>query len=126
MVNYVEAKVAKKQRDFTAKREYEDDYTVNLRTIKYRYGDEQNPEAKRDCSTAIEQLMSAVIPAYETPFYGPASGCIVTGDTEVDLQQVYSSDTPPTQPDDPQQAALWYPLLGGTVLQWSISTQSWV
>lgn len=71
VVNYVESKMSKKERDWSAKDEYDRDYSLGLRMLKYRYKDEQDTEFKRDCSSGIEQLMSTFKPLYETPLYGP-------------------------------------------------------
>lgn len=65
VVNYVEAKIAKKERDYAAKETYEKDYALGLRTLKFRYHDEQDTGPKRDCTAAIEQLMSEHSPLYD-------------------------------------------------------------
>lgn len=64
VVNYVEAKIARKERDYAAKETYEKDYALGLRTLKFRYHDEQDTGPKRDCSSAIEQLLSEHSPIY--------------------------------------------------------------
>lgn len=72
VVNYVEKKQAMKERDFVTAKQYEQEYAVNLRTIKYRYHDEQDPEAHKDCSAAIERLLPAFSSLYvpDVPFVG--------------------------------------------------------
>jgi hypothetical protein len=72
VTNYVEHKIARKEKDHATSDKYFSDYTINLRTIRYRYEDEKNTEAKRDCSAGIEQLMAAATPLYPSPIYGPA------------------------------------------------------
>lgn len=66
----VEYKTAMKEKDRTAANDWFDSYTIELRTLKYRYTDEQNTEMKRDCAASVEQLMSTFKPLYETPVYG--------------------------------------------------------
>lgn len=65
VINYVEAKMAKKERDFAAKAQYENDYAMCLRTLRYRYHDEQDVGPKRDCTAAIDQLMAEHSPLYD-------------------------------------------------------------
>lgn len=65
VVNYAEAKIAKKERDYTAKATYENDYAINLRMLKFRYHDEQDTGPKRDCTAAIEQLLAEHSPLYD-------------------------------------------------------------
>lgn len=71
VTNRVEKKIAMKERDFVTAREYDHEYSVNLRTLKFRYNDEQDPQLNRDCSAGIEQLMAASTPLYPTSVYGP-------------------------------------------------------
>ena len=73
VVNYVEHKDALKERNSVAMVEYMSEYTMNLRTLKYRYHDEQDSELERDCTAALEQLMPAFSPAYVSyvPIYQP-------------------------------------------------------
>jgi hypothetical protein len=66
VINYVEAKMAKKERDFVTKAQYESDYAASLRMLKYRYHDEQDTQPKRDCSAAVGQMMSELSPLYGT------------------------------------------------------------
>lgn len=66
IINRVEMKIAMKEREFTAAHEYEAQYIVMLRTLKYRYFDEQDVELERDCSAAIERLLPAMTPLYPT------------------------------------------------------------
>lgn len=40
--------------------------------------------------------------------------------------QLYTGGAPPAAPDDPLSAALFYPIGGGTLLQWDILGGSWV
>lgn len=75
VVNYVEAKIAKKERDFTAKEIYEKDYAMCLRTLRYRYHDEQDTEMEKDCSSAIAQMLPAFHPLY-APSTIPEEFCI--------------------------------------------------
>lgn len=79
---YVESKMAKKERMFDSAIDYQNDYALAMRVLKYRYKDEQDPEMKRDCSSAIDQLQSAFLPAYMTPVYGPTSS-ITVDSTEI-------------------------------------------
>jgi hypothetical protein len=69
VVDYVEHKVAMKEKDPTTASQYFDAYTILLRMLKHRYQDEQQTEAKRDCSSGIEQLMAAASTLYPTPVY---------------------------------------------------------
>lgn len=69
VVNYVEHKIAMKEKDTGTSKFYFDAYSVNLRTIRYRYQDEHDTEAKRDCSSGIEQLMADAQTLYPTPIY---------------------------------------------------------
>jgi hypothetical protein len=75
VVNYVEAKISKKERDFTAKAQYENDYAVNLRMLRFRYHDEQDTGPKRDCTAAIEQLTAEHTPLYDYMY--PPCGTVV-------------------------------------------------
>jgi hypothetical protein len=72
VVNYVEHKDALKERSSGAMVEYWNEYSINLRTLRYRYHDEQDTELERDCTAAIEQLLPAFSPAYVpyVPFVG--------------------------------------------------------
>jgi len=72
VINYIEHKMALKERNSTAMAEYMQIYSINLRTLRYRYSDEQDTILERDCTAAIEQLMPAFSPAYVpyTPFVG--------------------------------------------------------
>ena len=71
VVSRVEYKVAMKEKDRVAARDWFDAYTIELRTLKYRYHDEQDTELERDCTGSIETLMSTFRPLYETPVYDP-------------------------------------------------------
>lgn len=71
VLNFVEAKMATKERNSAAARDYFDIYSVNLRMLKARYNDEMSTEPKRDCTAGITQLMAAFNPLYATPAYGP-------------------------------------------------------
>lgn len=66
VMNYVEAKIAKKEREWQTKEQYEADYATGLRVLRYRYHDEQSTTPERDCTAAIEQLMPAFSPLYAT------------------------------------------------------------
>lgn len=68
--NYVEHRVAMKEKDPTTARQYFEAYTVNLRTLKFRYQDEQETQPKKDCSAGIEELMALAHTLYPTPVYG--------------------------------------------------------
>lgn len=69
VVNYVEYKVALKEKDRVAATDYFNNYTINLRTLKFRFFEEQEPGQGRDCSTALEQMMAHSAPLYELPVY---------------------------------------------------------
>lgn len=69
VTNFVEKKIAMKEREWQTADRYEQEYIVNLRTLKFRYHDEQDVEADRDCSAAIERLLPAFTPLYMTPLY---------------------------------------------------------
>lgn len=75
VVNRVEKRIAMKEHNFTAAHEFDAEYIVNLRTLKYRYRDEQEAELERDCSAAIERLLPAFMPLY-APSQVPAEICI--------------------------------------------------
>lgn len=66
VVNYVEHKMAMKERQSMAMKEYFDAYTLNLRMLNYRYQDEMDSVPQRDCSAGIEQLMAAFQPLYSS------------------------------------------------------------
>lgn len=72
VINRVEKKIAMKERDFQAAHEYDAEYTIGLRTLKFRYHDEQDVELERDCSAAIERMLPAFSSLYvpEVPFVG--------------------------------------------------------
>lgn len=72
VINRVEKKIAIKEHNWQAAKTYDEEYTVNLRTIQYRYHDEQDPELARDCSAALEQTLPAFASLYvpEVPFVG--------------------------------------------------------
>lgn len=72
VINRMERMIAKKERSWDAVRVYDDDYTTSLRTLKYRYHDEQDEELQRDCSAAIERLLPSFSALYvpEVPFVG--------------------------------------------------------
>lgn len=70
VVDYVEHKVAMKEKDPATATQYFEAYTMIIRTLmRLRYQDEQQTEAKRDCTAGIEQLMSAAHTLYPTPVY---------------------------------------------------------
>lgn len=71
VVNYAEWKIARKERIFDAAADSKSEYQDSLRILKYRYRDEQDPDLKRDCSSAINEIVPAFLPAYMTPIYGP-------------------------------------------------------
>lgn len=64
VVNYVEHKMALKERNSMAMQEYFAEYTLNLRMLNYRYHDEMDTSPARDCSAGIDQLMSSFSPLY--------------------------------------------------------------
>lgn len=72
VVNYIEKKIAMKEREWTTADRYETEYAMNLRTLKFRYHDEQDVELERDCSAAIERALPAFSSLYvpEVPFVG--------------------------------------------------------
>lgn len=74
VTNYVEAKLAKKERDFEAKAQYESDYTLNLRMLRFRYHDEQDTTMQRDCSSSVAQLMPEFSPLYGDSVYTSGGG----------------------------------------------------
>lgn len=133
IINYVEAKIAKKEREWTAKDHYELEYSTGLRTLMFRYHDEQASDMERDCTAAIEQLMPAILPVYETPVYGPDGVSVYpgggtgggSGGSGSGTVQVYEGRAP-AAPDDPTQAAIDFPTGGGSIQQWSVTLQSWV
>jgi hypothetical protein len=67
VVNYVEHKLALKERNSAAMNEYFQAYTINLRMLSYRYQDEMDTSPARDCSAGIAQLLSEMQPLYTTP-----------------------------------------------------------
>ena len=128
VVNYVEHKLALKERNSVAMAEYYQIYAVNLRMLKYRYHEEQDTELERDCTAAIDQLMAPFSPAYTgTPYGGfgvyGGGGTITVGGG---ILQVYTGTFPPATPDDPTEAAIFYPTGGGSIQQWDIPSQTWV
>lgn len=123
VVNYIEHKMALKERNSVAMKEYYDLYAVNLRTLRYRYQDEQETGMERDCTAAIDQLLPAFLPAY------PATGGIgapASGPPAQVIREVYTGAAPPAAPDDPTRPAVWYPTGGGSLLQWDVALQAWV
>lgn len=129
VVDYIEHKQYMKEHQGDAS-EFFNSYAISLRMLRYRYQDEQDPEMKRDCSAAIEQLMSGFRPLYETSVYGPfgifvpgggTGGGTVTGG----VIQVYTGIAPPTTPDDPTKAAIFY-FSTGQMLVWDINSQTWI
>ncbi len=68
---FVEWRMAKKERMFDASIDSKNEYQSALRILKYRYQQEQEADLKRDCTTAINQIMPAFLAAYMTPLYGP-------------------------------------------------------
>jgi hypothetical protein len=130
VVNYVESKIAKKEREWETKDQYERDYAVNLRMLGFRYHDEQDTIKEKDCTSAIEQLMPAILPAYESPVYGPDGVSVYPGGgtgggSSGGFGGVYEGRAP-APPDDPTQPAIDFPVGGGPIQQWSVALQSWV
>lgn len=133
VVNYVEAKIAKKEKDFAAKEQYEADYAASLRILKYRYHDEQDSTPERDCAAAVETLLPELIPLYETPVYGPDGVSVYpgggtgggSGSGSGGFGGVYEGRAP-AAPDDPTQPAIDFPVGGGSIQQWSVILQAWV
>lgn len=72
VINFVEKKIAMKEREWQTVERYDQEYIVNLRTLKFRYHDEQDVELERDCSAAIERLLPAFSSLYvpNVPFIG--------------------------------------------------------
>ena len=72
VVNRMEKKIAMKERSWDAARAYDVEYVTCLRTLKYRYHDEQDNELQRDCSAAIERMLPAFSSLYvpSVPFVG--------------------------------------------------------
>jgi len=72
VINRMEKKIAMKERAWDAARAYDVEYTTCLRTLRYRYHDEQDEELQRDCSAAIERLLPAFSSLYvpSVPFVG--------------------------------------------------------
>jgi hypothetical protein len=64
VVQRVERNVARKEHNWVAAREFDESYTVCMRTLKYRYHDEQDPDLQRDCTAALEQAVPAFFPLY--------------------------------------------------------------
>lgn len=121
VVNYVEHKMALKERNSVAMQEYFNAYTVNLRTLNYRYIDEHETGPHKDCTAGIETLMPAFQALYSTALAGDGSG---TGGTDNRVLQVFVNRAP-AAPDDPNIAALSFPTGGGPLQQWDPLTQSW-
>ena len=65
---YVEHRMFQKEQQ-GATSDYWNAYSLAIRMLKFRYRDEQDEEMKRDCSGAIEQLVSSFQIAYPTPLY---------------------------------------------------------
>lgn len=123
VINYVEHKMALKERNSVAMTEYYNIYAVNLRTLKYRYHDEQDTPMERDCTAAIEQLLPSFSPVYAA---GADLGTVTGGLTVVTLREVYTGESPPAAPDDPTKPAVFYPTGGGSLLQWDVALQAWI
>lgn len=64
IIDRVEAKIAKKEKDWVSKANLESEYSIDLRTLRYRYHDEQDEELKRDCTGALERFLPAFSSAY--------------------------------------------------------------
>jgi len=117
VVNYVEHKLALKERNSVAMQEYFKEYTLNLRMLNYRYHDEMDTGPARDCSSGIETLLSSFQPLYSTSFFSSTS--------EVGTLQVFV-DRAPSLPDDPTVPALSFHAGGGAMQEWDVASQSWV
>jgi len=126
VVNYVEHKMATKERERQAAGDYFDAYTMNLRMLKFRYHDEYEQEQKRDCSAALEQRMSAFRPLYETSVYGPFGGSFTDPTTGDDVQEVYWGASPPAAPEDPTRPAIFYYSGSYQIAVWDVTAQAWV
>lgn len=70
LVQFVEWRMANKERMFDAALVAKSEYQSGLRVLKYRYTDDQEADLKRDCTSAIATIMPAFLPAYMTPLYG--------------------------------------------------------
>lgn len=68
--NYVEYRIATKEKDTAMAKFYFEAYTVCLRTLRYRYLDEVSTDFKRDCTSGLAQLMADTHELYATPIYG--------------------------------------------------------
>ncbi len=68
--NYVEHRYHMKMQQGQVSAYYEA-YGESIRMLKFKYRDEQEEEAKRDCTAAVERQMSAFQIAYQTPRYTP-------------------------------------------------------
>jgi hypothetical protein len=40
--------------------------------------------------------------------------------------QIYTGAAAPSAPDDPTEAAIYYPTGGGPALQWDVASQAWL
>ena len=134
VINFVEAKIAKKEREFATREVHEAEYAMNLRMLKFRYHDEQDTTPERDCTSAIEQLIPAIIPLYESPVYGPGGESVYPGGgtgggsgggSGNGAIQIYEGRAP-AAPDDPTLPAIDFPSGGGSMQQWSVVLQAWV
>lgn len=65
---YAEHRMFQKEQQ-GATSDYWNAYSLAIRMLKFRYRDEQDEEMKRDCSGAIERLVSSFQIAYPTPLY---------------------------------------------------------
>lgn len=128
VVNYVEHKVALKEKDRVAAKDYWDVSAINLRMLNHRHWDETNVEAKRDCSAALEQMMSSFQPLYQTSVFGPFGVPFPSPTGQgTDIVQLYAGTAPPTAPNDPTLPAKFYYFegFGEGELNWDVPKQKW-
>ena len=73
-----------------------------------------------------DDLFAIVDDPAGTPITQKATASQLVTFISTSLTQVYTGASPPVAPDDPTRAALYYPTGGGSLLQWSIGTATWV
>ncbi len=117
VVNYVESKIAKKERDFVAKGEYEAEYAVSLRTLRFRYFDEQATSVKRDCTSAIAQMLSQFSPLYAEPI-NDESDCDMCGLAGVGSPEGVVTAKPGTTYYDTLSGGFWVKETGYATTGW--------
>lgn len=83
--NFVEWKMALKARIHDSAELFRREYQNSLRILRYRYKDEQDGEAERDCAMSFIQSMPLFLPAYMTPVYGPTGSGTINQESGVPL-----------------------------------------